>query len=267
LADKFYYDSVELDTIDEKIWGGGPSDFITSDGKNFITSGGSQLVIGSGLLDADVISIPNALIDQRIGYLRAVNSATGVRISLSESKTIDFIAIYTGSVTVAPTINVSGSSDSSTGFTSFYTSSSVSSGWNIYELSSSETYQYYSIQFEGSPDFTIGELILGEKFEPSRRYDIGHKQEAKPIVDVAESYSGIEYSNKLDETKEMFSQKWEGIPNTEKVKFETMRDSVGDKKFIYYPGSAKYVKIDKDSLWFTEVANQVWDTEIKMSVI
>ncbi len=107
--------------------------FITSAGKTFITSAGNNFIVNSNTTPG-VIDKPGLLIDQRIGLKSTVNAQSGIRLDLSEAKAVQFIAIYVGEVTTAPTITVSGSSTDTTGYTQFHSTSTVSAGWNIYEF-------------------------------------------------------------------------------------------------------------------------------------
>lgn len=263
MPDLYYYDSINPESIVEFLETNAEF-FITSLGNNLITSDGDTFVVGSNTIPG-VIASPGILIDQRSGITDTVNAATGVRINLSSAKPVQFLALYAGSVTTAPTITVSGSSLDTSGYTQFHTTSSVSAGWNIYEFSSTQTYQYYSIQFNSSSNFTIGEIILGTKFEPSRNPDIGEQIKTEPINTISESYSGHQYSNKIEDPKTLYIQQYKAIGNTEKQNFESMRDATKDKRILYNPGTIKYVIIDQNALSFTEVAHQLWDTNITLT--
>ena len=263
MPNPFYYDSIDPESIVEFLETNAQN-FITSAGKTFITSAGKNFIVNSNTTPG-VVDRPGLLIDQRIGLTNTVNAQSGVRINLSEAKAVQFAAIYAGSVTSAPTITISGSNTSTTGYTQFHSTSTVSVGWNIYEFSSTQTYQYYSIQFNSGSNFTIGEIILGTKFVPNRNPNIGQSYKNNPINDIHASYTGRDYVNKSNDSHKIFKQKWTAIDNTEKQKFESMRDASVDKRIIYKPNGVKYVTLSKDSLKFTEVAHQTWDTELTMT--
>ena len=259
----FYYDSIDPESIVEFLESNAQT-FVTSAGNTFITSAGNTFIVNSNTTPG-VIDKPGLLIDQRVGLTNTIDAQSGVRINLSESKATQFAAVYAGEVTTAPTITISGSNTDTSGYTQFHSTSSVSVGWNIYEFSSTQTYQYYSVQFSSGSDFTIGEIILGTKFVPGRNPDVGQVYKANDINKIQTSYTGYEYANKSNELEKVYVQKWRAIDNTEKQKFESMRDASMDKRIIYKPNGVKYVTLSKDSLKFTEVAYQAWDTQLTLT--
>lgn len=122
------------------------------------------------------------------------------------------------------------------------------------------------VQLSGSFDIDISEIFMGTKYQPSRNFDIGKKTGAIPLVNVQESYSGREYSNRVESDKEFFEYEYGEADNTIKTNFESLLQDSQDQRFLINDNDVyRYVFSNKQSFDTTEIASGIYDIKLKFS--
>jgi len=185
-----------------------------------------------------------------------------IRFDMGSSQTADVIAFY---FTGAETDNIyiyAGSSATAIGtdIKQIYT---FTSGWNIIDLSG--TGQYWFIRSMTGYISKMTEIIIGTKYTFDVSFDLNNKIGEEFGTDIMVSLGGNEYANKRHDPKTIWNWNWSFISASMKTSLDDLNASVQDyKKFVYYDETNyHYVRMLKP-LDFTEVANNVYSTNISL---
>lgn len=175
------------------------------------------------------------------------------------------------------TFQLYGSNSATTSLTSIATMDgdvgSSGSGWILTDFSTDSDVDSFSYYFFDAlaAHGNLAEILLGKQLAFDVEPDIGIVEGKEYFVDMAESYSGLQYATQRTSGIRTWKFNWGNISNTFKNNLETMRNSLDGSfsKFIYSEsgttGPFHWVRMTEDSLQFTEVAYQRWSSSIKLS--
>tara|TARA_R100001594_G_scaffold42605_1_gene74728 strand:+ start:9458 stop:10213 length:756 start_codon:yes stop_codon:yes gene_type:complete len=181
-----------------------------------------------------------------------------IRIDFGTTKTLDFIAHYMSSADTND-LYIYSSNSSAASYTQLGTILSSAIGWNIKEIDET-TNRYWVIRSEDGTFSGLREVLLG-KIINLQIPDIGSEEQEDYSTIYQQSYSGTQYSNKIDQPSTLFTLNFSFIDSDLKSDLETMQSTVQNRlKFVYYDESSyHYVRL-VSPLQFTQVANSVYST-------
>ena len=200
----------------------------------------------------------------------ADTSDIGFVFNLSEEKTADFIAFYVNSITGSSNVKLFGANspiilttsasknfittdgdifitaDESNDFFGEISSFTINStGWKIFDFTES-SFRHFLVQFSGSFTINLGEVLLGQKVQPSVNPAMDRVFGTNDNILLKESYDGTEYAIKRGNSDITRSFLWDAVQSSDKTKFERLRDKSHHKKFVYYDDTNYYfVLLDK----------------------
>ena len=120
-----------------------------------------------------------------------------------------------------------------------------SSGWKIFDFTDS-SFRHFLVQFSGSFTINLGEVLLGQKVQPSVNPAMDRVFGTNDNILLKESYDGTEYAVKRGNSDITRSFLWDAVQSSDKTKFERLRDKSHHKKFVYYDDTNYYfVLLDK----------------------
>ena len=155
-----------------------------------------------------------------------------------------------------PTVEVWGSDDSATNYTRVF-NSALETGdvWSINTLDSSTSNKYFVVQFTGSYNVDVGEIILAQKISDLHRYGLSFNESLIPSVKVKGSYDGAEFTNFTDNNMEHRTLTYEALSQTYLNKLKSLREGIynRDKWFLFDDGTRRFGKLQND-IDYTEVA-------------
>ncbi|MBT7338361.1 MAG: hypothetical protein HN802_01515 [Candidatus Jacksonbacteria bacterium] len=120
-------------------------------------------------------------------------------------------------------------------------------------FTSGVSYKHYLVQFSGSFTIGLGEILLGQKTEPSFNPAMGREYGKEDNVHLKESYDGTEFMFKSGDSAITRKFNWDAVGAADKTAFERLRDKSHHKKFVYYDDDYYFVNL-KD-MQINEVAN------------
>ena len=200
----------------------------------------------------------------------ADTSDIGFVFNLSEEKTADFIAFYVNSITGSSNVKLFGANsqfilttsasknfittdgdifitaDEPNDFFGEISSFTINStGWKIFDFTES-SFRHFLVQFSGSFTINLGEVLLGQKVQPSVNPAMDRVFGTNDNILLKESYDGTEYAVKRGNSDITRSFLWDAVQSSDKTKFERLRDKSHHKKFVYYDDTNYYfVLLDK----------------------
>ena len=200
----------------------------------------------------------------------ADTSDIGFVFNLSEEKTADFIAFYVNSITGSSNVKLFGANsqfilttsasknfittdgdifitaDEPNDFFGEISSFTINStGWKIFDFTES-SFRHFLVQFSGSFAINLGEVLLGQKVQPSVNPAMDRVFGTNDNILLKESYDGTEYAIKRGNSDITRSFLWDAVQSSDKTKFERLRDKSHHKKFVYYDDTNYYfVLLDK----------------------
>ena len=195
------------------------------------------------------------------------NTLAGVRFDLGTQTPTDFICVHLRSG-MNDTIKLFGSNSQGSGYTLLETPTTGQGNWTINEFPVSANNRYYVLQLEASTiDSEVDEIIIGMKFKPEIRYDLGSSTQMKTNTAISTSYAGNEYSYRKGEASYAFKKKYANLSATLKSDFESLREKTNGKKFIYYDQNSadKINYVYADPINFSEVSHNRYSTDFKLS--
>ena len=187
--------------------------------------------------------------------------------TLSEEKIIDFLALYINSISGSATVKLFGANSNfilldsdckyfytsynelfitgdlpNTFFTEIASYSVSSTGWNILDLvsagySNGIGYKHFLVQFTGTFTIGLGEVLRGQKTEPTFNPTMGREYGKEDNVFIKEAYDGTEFSFKSGDSNITRKFNWDAVSDTDKTSFERLRNESHHKKFVYYDGT------------------------------
>lgn len=250
MARSFIYDSINL--INATVADG------TASGTTFTAS--ESLTNEENATDQNISSTVTSI---------ALNDV--LRFSLSAAGTATCAAVYyTGGNTAS--WQLYGSNSPTTGLTSIGTISGnvgvSGSGWKATSFAGS-SYDYYFL-WALAAHSNFAELVLGKKLDFEVEPDIGIVQGKDYKIDIAESYSGLQYATQRTSGIKTWQFTWSNISSDFMTDLENMRNSLDGpfSKFIYSEDSTTgpfhWVRMSEDSLVKTEVAYNRFSTSINL---
>lgn len=133
-----------------------------------------------------------------------------------------------------PNIEVWVSDESVTGYTLKY-SGALESGdeWSIIDLGATLVNSYFVIQFTGTHNIDVGEIIIAQKISDIIRYGLNGTETFGNLPRLRGNYGGLEFANK---SKSMTSERnliWGCLEQDQYTKFNTLIEGL-------YGGNSKY---------------------------
>jgi len=219
---------------------------------------------GSFVSSSGLVTSAGSLVDGQTSTSATFSGSdyAGVRFDLGSQTTINFICIYLNSG-FSELIKFYGSNSQGSGWTLIATANNSSANWTINEFNECN-YRYYCLQLEASTiNSKIDEIIIGEKFVPEIRQDIGSGD--KTINDkmtLVNSYAGDEYAFRTGKPGKLLEKRYSNISQTLKNNFADLYEKSSDKKFIYYYDGINYCSIDPVQI--NEIAVNRYSLDIKL---
>ena len=146
-----------------------------------------------------------------------------------------------------PNVEVWSSNSSSTGYVKKFDSTIEDNDWSINAITSSSA-SYFVVQFTGSHNIDVGEIILAQKISDLHRYQLGFSEGLIPAVKLKGSYGGGEFSNALDNNMEHRSMNYE-VNQTYADKLTSLRSGIYNdaKHALFVDGSnRRFGKLTND---------------------
>jgi hypothetical protein len=142
-------------------------------------------------------------------------------------------------------------------------SSTYNKGWNLRSFSSVSR-RYWFIRSTQN-FFNPNEVMLCRQYEFEIEPELSQKQNYTFGEQSNTSWNGKKYINKVHEQRRTWNWTWRSASATTKSSLEGIIDIVQDyKKFIYYDDSEyHYVRLMQEPT-FTEIANNIFDIQIKL---
>ena len=203
--------------------------------------------------------------------LRTADTADiGFLFNLTEEKSADFIAFYVNSITGSSDVKLYGANSqfilTTSASKNFITSDGDifitadepndffgeissftinSTGWKIFNFSE-VSFRHFLVQFSGSFTINLGEILIGQKVQPSVNPAMNRTFGTNDNILLKESYDGTEYALKRGNSAISRNFLWDAIQTSDKTSFERLRDKSHHKKFVYYDDTNYYfVLLDK----------------------
>ena len=200
-------------------------------------------------------------------FRTADSTEIGLQFNLSEEKIIDFLALYINSISGSATVKLFGANSNfilldsdgkyfytsdnelfitgdlpNTFFTEIASYSVSSTGWNILDLvsagySNGIGYKHFLVQFTGTFTIGLGEVLMGQRTEPTFNPTMGREYGKEDNVFIKEAYDGTEFSFKSGDSNITRKFNWDAVSDTDKTSFERLRNESHHKKFVYYDGT------------------------------
>jgi len=163
-----------------------------------------------------------------------------------------------------PEVEVWASSDRITGYTKIF-DGAIESGdsWSINSLTPTSA-KYFVVQFKGTYNINIGEIVLAQRITDLYHYDLGYSEQLKPFLKMKTSITGNECSNKIDDPQNIKSMIWGSMGSTYSDKIESLKQGISGKHkaFLCIDNDVrKYGKLENDIL-LTEISNNQQATNL-----
>jgi len=219
--------------------------------------------INSGLFTSSVglVSNVNSLVDGQTltpAVFTASNYA-GVRFDLGSAKESDFICVHLQSG-AGQGIKLYGSNSQGSNYSLITTATNGNDSWTV-NIYVAQSFRYLVLQVESATvSASIDEIIIGNQFTPSVRYDVGSSENYKPLTVTNESYTGVEYSYSHRDASKVFNHKYPNVDLSLRTEFENLNNKSINKKFIYYNDKINYCSLNPIS--FNEVAYNRYATNV-----
>lgn len=230
-------------------------------------------ISGTNFSASEVLTNEENINDQNItSTVTSIGSGDSFRFALPSADDATCCALYyTGGNTT--TFQLYGSNSATSSLVDLGNISgnvgASGSGWKATSFSNGTNYSYYFLDalFAHS---NLAECVLGKKLDFEVEPDIGKAEGREYKVDIAESYSGLQYATQRTSGIRTWQFTWGNISSTFMTNLENMRNDLDGpfKKFIYSEdgttGPFYWVRMSEDSLMKTEVAHNRFSTSIKL---
>jgi len=123
-----------------------------------------------------------------------------------------------------PNVEVWASNQSVTGYVKKFDSAIEDNDWSINAITTTSA-SYYVVQFTGSHNIDVGEIILAQKISDLHRYQLGFTESLIPAVKVKDSYGGGEFTNTTDNNMEQRGMSYE-VNQTYADKLTSLRSGI-----------------------------------------
>jgi hypothetical protein len=132
-----------------------------------------------------------------------------------------------------PNVEVWASDSRTSGYVKYFDSSIENNTWSINALDSTVSKSYYVVQFTGTYDIDVGEIVLARKISDLYRYGLGWSESLVPFVTNKGSWDGGEFSNKKSASKVDKSFDWRFMDQSYLDKLKSLRSGIyGSAKSI-----------------------------------
>ena len=163
-----------------------------------------------------------------------------------------------------PNVQVWASDESITGYTKIFDSVIEDNEWSINAITQTSA-SYFVVQFTGTYNIDVAEIILAQKISDLYRYDRGWTEQFRPNVTLKGAYNGGEFANKNNIPLNDRSLNWGVLNQTHKNKIETLRNGVynNGKYFLLVDDNRKFSKL-QNNVVFNNVGYRHYSTSLQI---
>ena len=224
-------------------------------------------VVGGVFTPADTTSFPGVVMDDSTkvttnftgttpkGIRFLAQSRSGIRVFDIDEYVFDIGTAGIGTANYllinrlsgTPNVEVWASDQSVTGYVKKFDSAIEDNDWSINAITSSSA-SYFVVQFTGTNNVDVGEIILAQKISDLQRYQLGWTEGLIPAVKLKGSHGGGEYSNTTDNNMEHRSMSYE-VNQTYVDKLTSLRSGIYNdaKHALFVDGSnRRFGKLTND---------------------
>lgn len=178
----------------------------------------------------------------------------------------DYLIVYREDTSNNPSMEVWSSDNPTTDYTKIF-DDTIESG-NKFSINSitGSSGDYFVVQFKGSYDINVCEILLAEGVTSVLQYDTLSKNTIDNLLKSSD-FNGGKMTNKIDDIKHQIILNWDGMNQTQTNKIKTLNNGVDGihRYFVVVDNNARSWNQLNASPLFHEIAYQYHSTNLNMT--